>query len=76
MSHFMFCSIALYRYYWYDNQCILRRQLVPFLFFTHPLRFSNSRTSTQYFHLLYEEGFTDRGSALFGKIGMVLYLVL
>jgi len=67
MSHFILCSVALYSYCWHDNQCIFSRRLVPFLFFTHPLWFGTSKTSTEYPHLLYGEGLANRGRALFGK---------
>jgi len=75
MSHLMFCSAARYSYCWYDNQCILRRQLVPFLFFTHSLWFGNSKTSTEYPHLLYGEGLANRGRSLFGKNGSLCGLI-
>jgi hypothetical protein len=67
MSHFVLCSVAWYSYCWHVDQRILCRQLIPFLFFAHPLWFGNSKTGTPFPHLLYEEGLANCGSALFGK---------
>ena len=67
MSHFFFCSTALYSYCWHVNKRHIRRQLVLVLFITHPLRFGDTGSSTPRIHLLYQEGLAHHCSDLFGK---------
>ena len=73
MSHFVFCSTALYSYCWHVDQRNLRRQLIHVLFITHPLRFGNTGSSTPRAHLLYEEGLAHRCCNLFGKNETAIY---